>query len=444
MYYSGLSKVKRIEVSFAQRAVRGHDRCLPSAKLIEPDFRSGFNMTTDALTSTSIAIRPSVPWWETADSALVSQLELERVPQDDNHQLEGDVVVIGAGIAGLSAASSAAAQGARVILLEKTPMIGLGASGQNAGIVCVGCNMPLANIQPGSPAAALWEETTVLAEELFKEAKMPGALMKARKTGSLFLAKSRTAAKRLRGEVKLRNRAGLAAEIISAQEAKQLSHGWLNVAGVHAAQLLPDEGRAHPLSLLATLAKRARMAGAKLYGCADVVAEDEVSRTSVRQDRWQITLKGGMRVKARALIRCTGPIVEANARIFALSFARQMPDDFPVFQDAAPFTYYDYRIGDGFVTVSGGRYARAGGGPSDERYWQNMESAAKSWLPQFKADRPAYRWAVDLNVTADMIPELKPLSKSAPAVAVVGLGALGVLPGIALGRRAGKQMVASL
>jgi glycine/D-amino acid oxidase-like deaminating enzyme len=391
------------------------------------------------LPGTNISIRPRVPWWETVDAKIVSQLELERLGECDSF----DVAVIGAGISGLSAAQAAASQGARVIVLEKAPLIGLGASGQNAGIVCVGANMPLSAVKPGSQAGELWAATAALAEEVFAEAAREGALLRARRTGSLFLAKSPTAARRMAVEVKLRRNANLRAELMGPQEAKNLSHGLLNVEGVHAAQFLPDEGRAHPLSLLATLARRARDAGAKLFGGAEVVKRDEVAAKNGRST-WCLTLTGGQQVHARAIIRCTGPVVEANARIFALAFKNELPDELPVFQDAAPFTYYDYRPGDGFISVSGGKYGRAGGGASDERYWHNMAKAAREWLPQLASHQPDYCWAVDLNVTADMIPEIKRLSTSAPAVAIEGLGALGVLPGMALGRRAGAEMVSSL
>jgi hypothetical protein len=51
-----------------------------------------------------------------------------------------------------------------------------------------------------------------------------------------------------------------------------------------------------------------------------------------------------------------------------------------------------------------------------------------------------FTWAVDLHVAADMVPGLRTLGGVAPGVAIEGLGALGVLPGIVLGRRAAKRV----
>ncbi len=43
-----------------------------------------------------------------------------------------------------------------------------------------------------------------------------------------------------------------------------------------------------------------------------------------------------------------------------------------------------------------------------------------------------------------MIPRLSPLGADATGVAIEGLGALGVLPGIVLGKRAGAAMADSV
>ncbi len=57
---------------------------------------------------------------------------------------------------------------------------------------------------------------------------------------------------------------------------------------------------------------------------------------------------------------------------------------------------------------------------------------------------PVFTWAVDLEVASDMVPALRMLGSKAPGVAIEGLGALGVLPGIVLGRQAGGSVVSRL
>ena len=55
-----------------------------------------------------------------------------------------------------------------------------------------------------------------------------------------------------------------------------------------------------------------------------------------------------------------------------------------------------------------------------------------------------FTWAVDLAVTPEMLPELRVLSDTAPGVAIEGLGAHGVLPGMVPGQRAGAYIVSQL
>ena len=68
-------------------------------------------------------------WEITAPAAPVTR-ELDRDPQ-------ADVVILGAGFTGCSAALHLAQRGARVIVLEKND-IGFGGSGRNVGLVNAG------------------------------------------------------------------------------------------------------------------------------------------------------------------------------------------------------------------------------------------------------------------------------------------------------------------
>jgi len=61
-----------------------------------------------------------------------------------------------------------------------------------------------------------------------------------------------------------------------------------------------------------------------------------------------------MTICARGLIRAVGPTIEANARIYALAFANDLPETFPLFWDASPYMYADYRPGNGTASPSVG------------------------------------------------------------------------------------------
>jgi glycine/D-amino acid oxidase-like deaminating enzyme len=381
--------------------------------------------------------RAEAPWWDGLPPHTAALLGIPDVRALEPAQRNGlDVVVVGGGVAGLSAAGAAAATGANVMLLEATPKLGLGATGRNAGILSAGVNMGITDTPPGSLAAELWPATYQEMLRVHEEAAQPDAVLQARRTRSFSLATSATAARRLEREVRARNAAGLRAEMWTPQQVAEVTGGRLATNEVVAAMCLPDEGRIHPLTLLAHLAQVARQRGVTLAGQA-TVSSMEVERGK----GWRLTLANGSFVTARALIWAVGPMVHPNARLYALAFAADLPEDFPVFWDAAPYVYYDYRPGDGRMTVSGGRY----GAPDatrerDAAYHARMIEAARRWLPEFAGVEPRWAWGVDLDSTADLLPHLRPLTKSAPGLAIEGLGALGVLPGMVLGQRAGTDL----
>ncbi|HLY31036.1 MAG TPA: FAD-dependent oxidoreductase [Ktedonobacterales bacterium] len=404
--------------------------------------------------SSPISEISDAPWRDTVSPQALTLLELASLTDGltalgaSAPRHEVDVVVIGGGVTGLSAAQAVSAAGLRTLLLDAAPRLGAGASGRNAGILSAGANAPLSELAPGSPVAALWPETTRILLDLLAEAEKPGSLLNARRTGALNIATSRAAARRIASEARARHAVGLRADVWTAAQVAQVTNGRLDTREITAALWLPDEGRIHPWTLLATLARRARKAGAQLVGNARVSAQiaDENRR---RHGRWRIAAPGAndqsaMTVYARGLIDATGPTVAPSARLYALAFMADLPDDFPLFWDAAPYVYYDYRAGDGRLIVSGGRYGRVGASERDSAYHTRMAEAARRWLPELAGQPPRYAWAVDIDTASDRLPGIQPLAGDAPGLTVVGLGAQGVLPGIALGRQAGERLAAQL
>lgn len=389
-------------------------------------------------TRTEAAADPfkTIPWWNTLDPAIRAELAL---PSIETLSLATvDVVVIGGGVAGLNAALSARRHGASVLLLEAEPVIGRGATGRNAGILSAGINMHLTDLPPDGPEAAFWPETNRVLLALVEKAAQPGVRLEASLTGSLSLAESVSAARKLAREARARVNLGLRAEMWAPTQVSERTQGRLNVQSVKAALWMPDEGRLNPLTLLAQKARQARTAGVTLAGQA------RVTEMHVDHNRWRIQLANGSSISAGGLIQAVGPTAQPNARIYALAFAADLPDDFPLFWDAAPYTYADYRPGDGRLIVSGGRYGKAGITRRDASYYQRLANGARHWLPELQDQEPHYTWAVDLAVTADMIPTLRSLGTDAPGYAIEGLGALGVLPGTVLAERAGEQIAQKL
>ncbi|HEY7093771.1 MAG TPA: FAD-dependent oxidoreductase, partial [Ktedonobacterales bacterium] len=376
------------------------------------------------------------PWAEEISVEARTELDLpgiEALPAS-----EVDVAVIGAGVAGLSAALAAAQAGANVVVLEATQTIGQGATGRNAGILSAGINMGLADAPPGEAGSDMWPATTRELLALVDEASKPDAILSASLTGALSLAESPTAARGLAREARARVALGLRAEIWTPAQVAEATDGRLNVNGVVAALWLPDEGRIQPLTLLAHLARQARAAGVSLMGGALVRANEPQRRGGVT--RWKLTIGERESIIARRVIVAVGPTAQPTARIYALALPAELPATFPLFWDAAPYTYMDFRPGVEYLTASGGRYAPAEGSARDWIYHQRLADAARRWLPELAGREPSHAWAVDLAVAHDMIPRLTPLGMDATGVAIEGLGALGVLPGIVLGKRTGSDM----
>jgi glycine/D-amino acid oxidase-like deaminating enzyme len=261
-------------------------------------------------------------------------------------------------------------------------------------------------------------------------------------TGALSLAESPTAARGLAREARARVALGLRAEIWTPAQVAEATDGRLSVKGVEAALWLPDEGRIQPLTLLAHLARLTRAAGVHFVGGALVRSYQTWRRSAVIG--WKLTVDEKATITARALIVATGPTAQPTARIYALALPAELPASFPLFWDAAPYTYMDFRPGIGYLTASGGRYAPPGGSARDRVYHQRLADAARRWLPELAGREPSHAWAVDLAVSHDMIPRLSPLGAGASGTAIEGLGALGVLPGIVLGKRAGAAMAHSV
>jgi glycine/D-amino acid oxidase-like deaminating enzyme len=390
------------------------------------------------------ALQQLIPWWQDIDTAVYAELQLPSLQETALSPV--DVVVIGGGVAGLSAALAIKERDAtvRVLVLEQAEMLGYGATGRNAGIFTPGINMAMSEIDTESPALDFYPATTALFHGLIDEGQKDGTLLAVRKTGALNMATSKRAAHKLERETQVRVESGLRAELWTPAQVNEATRGRLDTKTVVSAMWLPDEGRIHPLTLLAHLARRARKDyQVQIVGQARVTGYEAVKGQG-QAAYWQVALADGPALQARALVNCIGPTVEANARIYALAFKADFPGDFPLFWDASPYTYADYRPGDGRLGVSGGRYGKAGVTKNDNAYFQRLADATRRWVPELRGTNPTHRWAVDLYVTAGLVPAMRIVNEAAPGVAIEGLGAHGVLPSMVLARQAADYLMKQL
>ncbi len=399
---------------------------------------------TSATTAAKAKAVTRAPWPDDLDQRVRNALALPDIATLPS--VPYDIVIIGAGVAGLNAALGARSAGARVLVLEAATTIGTGATGRNAGILSAGINMGLADVPEGDPDAEMWPATTRELLSLVEQARQPDALLIASLTGALSLAENRTAARHLAQEARARVNAGLRAEMWSPDQVAEATAGRLNTSTLVEALWLPDEGRIQPLTLLAHLAQKARAAGITLAGNARVASWEHTNAKSTKRTnaRWRFSLANGATIEAPGLLLAVGPTAQPTGRLYALAFRANLPDTFPLFWDSAPYTYCDFRPGHGRLTVSGGRYGKPGAAQRDYVYHRRLANAARHWLPELASKEPTYTWAVDIAVTSDMLPRARRLDGHAPGYSIEGLGALGVLPGTVLGRRAGEQLAREL
>jgi NADPH-dependent 2,4-dienoyl-CoA reductase/sulfur reductase-like enzyme len=132
-------------------------------------------LATSTIAKESASPVAHAPWAEEISAEARAELDLPGI--EALTASEVDVAVIGAGVAGLSAALAAAQAGANVVVLEAGQTIGQGATGRNAGILSAGINMGLGDAPPGEGIADLWPETTRELLALVDEAKKPDAIL---------------------------------------------------------------------------------------------------------------------------------------------------------------------------------------------------------------------------------------------------------------------------
>jgi sarcosine oxidase subunit beta len=173
-----------------------------------------------------------------------------------------DVVIVGAGIMGLSVAYHLAARGiTRVTVIDRGYLCG-GASGRNGGGVRAQWSSE-ANVR-------LMLESIRMCREFAAKMKINVWL---RQGGYLFLARTRALRETLEKSVVLQNECGLSTRMLSPQEARHIV-AELDVDGVQAASYNPDDGVVFPWPFVWGYAQAARKLGVEVIDWHEVVGFD--------------------------------------------------------------------------------------------------------------------------------------------------------------------------
>lgn len=210
---------------------------------------------------------------------------------------EADLLVIGAGVTGLSAALHAAGRGASVVVLEASD-IGWGASGRNNGQVIPTLTRADPDVLVKAFGSAHGETLVALlrdsADTLFGLVRQHGIECEAVQNGWLQPAhrESRLAVSRSRCEQWQRR--GAPAQMLDREEVAAITGsrfwcgGWTN----------PSGGHVNPLGLARGLARAALSAGAAVH------THTPVGALQREGERWRVTTAGGS-VKARRVLVAT-------------------------------------------------------------------------------------------------------------------------------------------
>jgi glycine/D-amino acid oxidase-like deaminating enzyme len=377
-------------------------------------------------------------WLQSVKNPLAGYQSLPALPQ------EADVVIVGAGLTGTSAAYHLAGRGKRVVVLEKADP-GSGASGKNGGnFELIPENFAgdygeyaglegerrnfLQATRPGLDDRALDEEARRQAEAVMKiglanSQRMLGIVAREKidcdlsSSGWLRVAYSKAEEQALEREVALGRSLGLKMSVISAAEIKQR----FGIDAKFSGRLAEDNGNYHPLKFVIGEMQAALKKGAELYTRTGVDA-----LTQLADGRFALQTPRGT-IVAKQVIMATNAFTSkvlpelkdvqyyqsqilnlehVKNELDGITFTDKDGDIYGSFPKAAQ--YRDAR-GDqrGMLLLGGGR-DRPGVDPTHLRRSQSvldlvLKEAAERF-PETKRQPPSRVWTGPMAFTPDRLP----------------------------------------
>lgn len=320
-----------------------------------------------------------------------------------------DVAVVGAGLAGLSAALDLAARGRRVAVLEAGE-VGGGASGRNGGQAIHGlaCDQSVIEAQLGAADARRVWDMTIEALDLLTRRMADHAIDAEWQPGYLGVAVSPGKARALhRGARDLADRYGYPLQVIGRHDIGQWIDSPRYVAAVHD----PRSGHLHPLKLVRGLAAAALRAGVSLHGHSRVRALEGGAPARLRTDQGslqadQVLLAGNVHLgdlvpslQARIMpvgtyITCTEPLEPALLRALIPSGSAVCDNNFVLdyFRPTA-----DHRL------LYGGRVSYSTTTPA--RLEHSLRRRLEGTFPRLAGVRLDHTWGGFVDITLNRAPD---------------------------------------
>jgi glycine/D-amino acid oxidase-like deaminating enzyme/nitrite reductase/ring-hydroxylating ferredoxin subunit len=309
-----------------------------------------------------------------------------------------DVVVVGAGMAGLSVAYHAALRGMSVAVVDKG-LIGSGETGRSTAHLANALDdryylLERHHGRSGARQAAQSHAAAIADIERIVQLERIECGF-ARVPGHLFAAQPRAAGEReLRRELRAAQRAGLSVTAEPSFLPTLRNRSWLTFA---------DQAELQPLAYLAGLARAVARLGGRIFTRSRVLDIDS------GHSEQRLRLAGDHTLRARAVVVATNSPIndrftmhtkQAPYRTYVLAFdvdSGALPR--ALYWDTGDPYHYVRLSPDGGLLIAGGEDHKVGQSNAPERSWERLEAWTRSHFPMAREIRS--RWSGQVQEPAD-------------------------------------------